>query len=148
MELTHDERALINGFQKNLPLTARPYAQMAEVLGLSEDDVLSLLQGLKEKEVLSRIGAVITPNRAGASTLAAMSVPTDRLDEVADQVSAYSEVNHNYEREHVFNLWFVVAAPDLERLNTVLEEIAQATGLKVIELPLVEAYHIDLGFPI
>ena len=57
-------------------------------------------------------------------------------------------VNHNYEREHAFNLWFVLTASDEARGRAVLEEIAALTGLEVMELPLVEAYHLDLGFPI
>jgi hypothetical protein len=57
-------------------------------------------------------------------------------------------VNHNYEREHGFNLWFVLAAPDAERVAEVLDEIATRTGIPVMNLPLEEAFHIDLGFPL
>jgi len=61
-------------------------------------------------------------------------------------VSEYPEVNHNYEREHRFNLWFVVTAESPERLREVLGEIEERTGLPVLDLPLVQEYHIDLGF--
>ena len=61
---------------------------------------------------VSRVGAVVTPHRAGWSTLAAMPVPEEMLEAVAEFVSAFPEVNHNYEREHRLNLWFVVAAAD------------------------------------
>jgi hypothetical protein len=60
-------------------------------------------------------------------------------------VSGYPEVNHNYEREHAFNLWFVLTAPDADRLRAVLEEIASRTGIPVMDLPMLEEYHIDLG---
>ena len=96
--------------------------------------------------MISRLGAVVTPNTAGASTLAAMAVPADRLDEVADIVSAEPGVNHNYEREHAFNLWFVVT----QRRDAVREHArphSKRHGLPVIDLPLEKAYHIDLGFP-
>ena len=62
------------------------------------------------------------------------------------EVSAYDEVNHNYAREHAYNLWLVVVAPDAARLRVVLDDIAARTGLPVLELPLERAYHIDLGF--
>ena len=62
--------------------------------------------------------------------------------------SACPTVNHNYEREHAFNLWFVVAARDVEELRATLERISRKAGLPVLDLPLEEAYHIDLGFPI
>jgi hypothetical protein len=75
-----------------------------------------------------------------------MAVPPERLESVAALVGAYPEVNHNYEREHRFNLWFVVAAPSRERLDAVLTEIKERTGLDVLDLPLRDAFHIDLGF--
>jgi DNA-binding Lrp family transcriptional regulator len=108
--------------------------------------VLELLGQMNNAGLISRVGPVFAPHRAGASTLAAMAVPADRLDEVATLVSEYDEVNHNYEREHGFNLWFVLAAPDVERIAVVLDDIAMRTGIAVMDLPLEEAFHIDLGF--
>ena len=70
------------------------------------------------------------------------------MEEVAALISAYDEVNHNYEREHELNLWFVVTAADVGRLRSVLAEIATRTGLEVLDLPLEESFHIDLGFPL
>jgi DNA-binding Lrp family transcriptional regulator len=61
-------------------------------------------------------------------------------------VNAYAEVNHNYEREHHFNLWFVATATNAAHLERVLQSIEQATGLAVMRLPMVQDYHIDLGF--
>lgn len=97
---------------------------------------------------MSRVGPVFKPNRLGASTLAAMAVPRERLQDVADLVSSYAEVNHNYEREHAFNLWFVVTAEDEPAVNRVLDKIRRRTGIAVMDLPLVDAFHIDLGFPL
>ncbi|HSD96173.1 MAG TPA: hypothetical protein VLB06_03420, partial [Sulfuricaulis sp.] len=95
---------------------------------------------------VSRVGAVVRPNTVGVSTLAAMAVPPERLESVAALVNGYTEVNHNYEREHRLNLWFVATAPDTERLQSTLDEIAARTGYEVLSFPLVEDYHIDLGF--
>jgi hypothetical protein len=95
---------------------------------------------------VSRVGAVLRPNTVGVSTLAAMAVAPERLDAVAQLVNGYAEVNHNYEREHRLNLWFVATAPDSARLQAVLNEIADRCGLEVLVFPLIEDYHIDLGF--
>lgn len=142
------EKELLDGFQKELPLEPRPFRAIAERLGCDEDAVLDLLSRMKNAGIITRVGPVFAPHRAGASTLAAMAVPIKRLDEVAALVSEYEEVNHNYEREHSFNLWFVLAAPDAARVTEVLEEIAARTGIPVMDLPLEEAFHIDLGFPL
>ncbi len=141
-------RRLLDEFQRGFPLTARPFAAIADELGLDEHEVITMLNDLRTSGTVTRVGAVVSPARIGASTLAAMAVPPERLDDVAQIVSARAEVNHNYEREHTFNLWFVAVAPDAGQLQRVLDEIAAETGLEVLDLPLVEPYHIDLGFPL
>lgn len=146
VELTELERRLLNDFQRDFPLSPTPYANMAEQLGVSEQEVIDSLQKLKDQGAISRVGAVFRPNRVGVSTLAAMAVPLDRLEEVAQLVNGYDEVNHNYEREHNFNLWFVATAKNETHLQEVLNEIETRSGLKVLYLPLLEDYHIDLGF--
>ncbi len=151
MNMSHDslselERRLLNDFQHDFPLSPTPYADMARALGTSEADVLAALQRLRSAGAVSRVGAVVRPNTVGASTLAAISVPATELERVATIVSGFPEVNHNYEREHRLNLWFVVAAPDRARLQQVLDEIAARAGYAVLAFPLLEDYHIDLGF--
>jgi DNA-binding Lrp family transcriptional regulator len=145
-KLTATERHLLDGFQRDLPLVPRPFTVMAERLGIDEETVLDLLRHLLAEGVVSRVGAVIEPHTAGASTLAAMAVPAWALPQIADFVSAYPEVNHNYEREHALNLWFVVTASTPERVRQVLAEIEYRTGVAVLDLPLVEAFRLDLGF--
>jgi siroheme decarboxylase len=142
------DRRLLDEFQRDFPLEPRPFAALAERLGIEEAEVLRRLHRLQEQGAISRIGAVVTPHRAGWSTLAAMAVPEDEVEGIGEFVSAYAEVNHNYEREHEFNLWFVVTAPSRERVDTVLCEIETRTRLPVLDLPLVEAYRLDLGFPL
>lgn len=145
-DLTGIERRLLNDFQHGFPLSPTPYADIAQSLGVSEAEVLATLVRLKQQGAVSRVGAVVRPNTVGVSTLAAMAVPPGELERVAARVSGFAEVNHNYEREHRLNLWFVVTAPDRTRLQQVLDEIAARAGYELLSFPLVEDYHIDLGF--
>lgn len=145
-EYTPLQRALLNNFQQGFPMSARPYAELAEQLGVSEQDVIETLRSLQDSKTISRVGPVFRVGSIGVSTLAAMAVPADRLEEVAAIVSEYEAVNHNYEREHDFNLWFVATATDEVGLQTTLQDIEQHTGLRVMRLPMLEDYHIDLGF--
>lgn len=142
------DRAILDRFQRGLPLVPRPYAAMAAALGCGEAELLDRLVRLRAAGKVARVGATFRPNRVGASTLAAMAVPPDRLDAVAGIVSGFDEVNHNYQRDHRLNLWFVVTAGDQERLQAVLDTIADACGLAVLDFPLVDGFHIDLGFPL
>ena len=140
------EKHLLNDFQYDFPLVSRPYQQIAEKLGTSEQVIIDTLKQLQEQGFVSRVGAVFRANSIGASTLAAMSVPESQLESVAAMISDYSEVNHNYQREHHFNLWFVVTASDEQVLNAILDDIEHRSGLPVMYLPMLEDYHIDLGF--
>jgi DNA-binding Lrp family transcriptional regulator len=140
------EQRLLNEFQQGVPLTSTPYADIARQLGVYETTVLETLQRLQTEGVISRVGAVFRPNRIGASTLAAIAVPVDELEDVAAMVNEFAEVNHNYEREHRLNLWFVIVAEDEDRLETVLAEIEARCGYPVLDLPLLNEYFIDLGF--
>lgn len=144
--LSELDRQLLDGFQRGFPLEPRPFEAIAYQLGVDESRVLERLAYLERFGALSRVGAVLRPNRIGASTLAAFAVPPERLEAVAAQVSARPEVNHNYEREHEYNLWFVVTAADRAGVDRVLAELAAQTGLEPLDLPMLEDYFIDLGF--
>ena len=137
---------LLNDFQRNFPLNPMPFEQIAKALNTSTEVVIEKLKELQAKGAVSRVGPVFSPNTVGVSTLAAMSVPADQLEQVAEQVNAYQQVNHNYEREHAFNLWFVVTAENQDTLQDTLGSIEKQTGYKVLSLPLLKEYHIDLGF--
>ncbi len=140
------EQQLLDDYQHSFPLTPEPYSDIAHELKTDTKTVLGLLSELNASGKVSRVGPVFKPNTLGVSTLAAMRVPAHQLTEVASWVSDFHEVNHNYEREHQLNLWFVVVAADQPALNQVLDAIEQRCGYAVMNLPLLKEYHIDLGF--
>ena len=140
------EFRLLNEFQRDFPLCPAPFAELASRLEASEGRVLRTLEKLRHEGKISRVGAVFAPKRLGASTLAAMAVPPAQLAAVATAVNRFPEVNHNYEREHRYNLWFVVTAASEGRLQATLGAIEQAAGYPLLALPLLEEFHIDLGF--
>lgn len=137
---------LLDEFQRDMPLVARPFAALGAHLGQSERQVIDRLTRLMAEGKVARVGATVRPNTAGASTLAALAVPEDRLEEVAALVSAEPGVNHSYLREDDWNLWFVATASGPAALATCLARIEAATGLAVLDLRLKRAFNIDLGF--
>lgn len=139
-------RQLIDQYQKGFPLGPRPFLALARELGAKEQEVIDCLRSLQQQKIITRVGPVFDHHKAGASTLAALAVPTERLLEIAEFVNQFDGVNHNYEREHDFNLWFVVTACDQPALQAALNEIEQATGMPMLVLPMEQAYHIDLSF--
>ena len=147
VELDDRDRLLLNNVQGDFPLTSRPFRQIGEQLGMSEDEVIARIQRLLDEGALSRFGPVLNaPAMGGARTLAAMSVPPERLEEIAELVNRFDAVSHNYEREHRFNLWFVVSSDDPSEVERVLSTIRQRTGLPLMELPALEEYFVEVKF--
>ncbi len=139
---------LLNDYQHRFPLLSAPFARIACDTDASENEVFATLVMLEAGGYLSRIGPVFRPNTIGASTLAAFQVPPADLDRVAGIVTACEGVDHNYEREHAVNLWFVVTAPNALDLDISLRELEERAGYPLLRLRLVEPYYIDLGFDI
>lgn len=144
-ELDAVDRQIIAKMQGDFPLCERPYAAVAEALGILEEDLLGRLQRLLDSRVLTRFGPMMQVERmGGAFVLAALAVPEARYDEVAAQVNALPQVAHNYRREHAFNMWFVLATETPEGIAEAIVRIEGDTGLKVRAFPKEREYFVEM----
>ncbi|WP_068116814.1 Lrp/AsnC family transcriptional regulator [Tropicimonas marinistellae] len=142
-QLDDTDRALINRLQDDLPLTDRPFAAIGEALDLPESEVLSRLTRLREDGFITRFGPFFDAAAlGGAFCLCAMSVPEADFETVVTKVNAHPEVAHNYEREHAFNMWFVLATENAEEIETVAREIEAETGIAVRRFPKEREFYI------
>ncbi len=140
------DRALLNDWQRDFPVTSRPFAVLAGALGTTEADVIARLRRKAEAGQITRVGATCSPNTISASTLAAIAAPDHRIEEVAAIIGAEPGVNHSYLRENEWNLWFVATGPDRAHIDAALARIARKARLRVLDLPLVRPFNLDLGF--
>lgn len=130
------DRRLINRLQDDLPLTSRPFAEIAEEFGLEEQEVVDLARRLRDDGYLTRFGPFFDAEAlGGAFCLCAMAVPEDRFEEVLTKVNAHAEVAHNYERDHRLNMWFVLATESQKDIADTAAVIEQETGLQVLLFP-------------
>jgi DNA-binding Lrp family transcriptional regulator len=138
-------RRIVNSLQGGFPLCERPFAAAAAALGTDEDELISRIGALLAEGTLTRFGPLYDAERlGGAFTLCALEVPRERFEEVAALVNAHPEVAHNYEREHALNMWFVLATAKREEIAAVIRKIEAETSLRVLELPRLEEYFVDL----
>nr|WP_246534577.1 Lrp/AsnC family transcriptional regulator [Aliiroseovarius lamellibrachiae] len=137
---------MLDGWQRDFPITSHPFHPIAHALGIPEDEVLARLTRLKDDGQISRLGATCAPNTVSASTLAAVAAPKGRIEEVAAIIGAEPGVNHSYLREDHWNLWFVMTGPDRAYVDAALARISENTGLRVLDLRLMRPFNIDLGF--
>ncbi|MBV0900558.1 siroheme decarboxylase subunit beta [Haloarcula salina] len=142
------DAALIDEFQSGFPIEERPFEAVGDALGVSGDEALDRVERLRDDGVFRRFGPVLNPPVIGSSTLAAVSAPEDRFDEIAEVINGYRQVNHNYARDHEWNMWFVVTAGSRQRRDEILADIEARTGCSVLVLPMLTDYYIDLEFPV
>jgi len=139
------DRHIVTHLQGGFPVSTRPFADAAGKLGLDEADLIDRVTAMVDDGILSRFGPLYNAEALGGGvTLAAMAVPSERFDAVAAIVNGFDEVAHNYERDHDLNMWFVVAAEAPARIGAVLDEIAAATGLEVLDMPKEEEFFLEL----
>jgi siroheme decarboxylase len=146
--LTATDRELLNIIQTGFPVTSRPYAAVGELLGISENEVIDRIAALKASGVIRRIGGIFDSARLGfSSTLVAVKVAEDALEEVADRISAHPGVTHNYQREHEFNLWFTLVTASQAQMDEFLSETALLPGVhKLRNLPALRLFKIGVNF--
>jgi len=139
------DRAIVNRLQGGFPLSERPFAEAAKEFEVDERVLISRIEKLLANGTLSRFGPLFDAERlGGAFTLCAMRVPADDFERVAAQVNAHPEVAHNYEREHRFNMWFVLATSTPEDIDRTIRKLEVETGYPILNLPRLDEYYIGL----
>jgi len=148
MKLDSIDRRLLNLIQTNFPLVAEPYRKTGEMLGLSENEVLSRLKRLKDAGVIRRLGGIFDSRKLGYSgTLCAIRVEPENVDEVAAFINSFPGVTHNYLREHHYNMWFTILAESGEKLEELLRLIRERPGIKeMMNLPAEKVFKIKVNF--
>jgi DNA-binding Lrp family transcriptional regulator len=139
---------LVDDYQSGFPVEERPFRTVGAELGIDEDEALARVRELYERGVFRRFGAVLNPPVIGSSTLAAVQAPEERFEAIAEVVNGYRQVNHNYRREHDWNMWFVVTAGSRATRDAILDDIEERTGCPVLHLPMLTDFYIDLEFPV
>lgn len=143
------DRALINQYQGGFPLTSQPFLQLAEQFGCTEDKVITRIESLLADGTLTRFGPLYDVEVfGGLFVLAAIEVPENRFEEVTGIVNGFSEVAHNYARNHRLNMWFVIACEVAEQAARTITDLEDATGLKVYAFPKEEEFYINLRFEV
>jgi len=143
--------AILDALQDDLPLVPRPWQAIADRLGITESTILSRTKRLEDAGIIRGISPVLESRSLGlhAATLVALHAPEERMDEIADLISRYTEVSHNFQRDHYYSLWFTLAAQNGEDIHRILDEILQRTGIPAsdaLNLPTVQKIKIDVRF--
>ncbi len=146
--LTKLDKKILNIIQKDFPLAAYPFREIASAVGSTEEEVLFRVKEMRKKGVIRRLGGVFDSRKLGfISTLVVLQVAPHKLEEVGNKISSFEEVTHNYQRNNSFNLWFTLTAETEEKLRERLEAIQRLPGVeKLRNLPAERLFKIEVHF--
>ncbi len=143
------DRRILSAVQSDLPVAARPFEALADELGADAEEVLTRVRRMVDDGPIRRLGPIFDSKRLGyTSTLVAAAVPPERIEEVAERVSALPGVTHNYERRHRLNLWFTLTARSAEEIERTLADLETDTGCAFHALPARAVYKIRATFAV
>ena len=131
--LTDLEKKIVSAIQGDMPITERPYLQIAESLSISEKDLLETLSSLCNKGMVRRFGATLRHQLSGfeANAMAAWQVDEDRIAEVGKKMASFSQVSHCYRRNPStawpYNLYTMIHAKDEASCREIVRKMAEAT---------------------
>ncbi|MBN1534962.1 MAG: hypothetical protein JXA20_20000 [Spirochaetes bacterium] len=126
---TGTETKVLNRIQKDIPLVERPFSEIGTEIGLPEETVIETIGALKRRRSVRNIAGIFEPSGLGySSTLVALQVPGERIEEAAEVINSHPGVSHNYLRDHRYNLWFTLAEEREELLAETVRSIAERAG--------------------
>ena len=142
------DKRLLNLMQGRFPLAPRPYAEVARLAEVPEEEVLSRVQHLLDERIIRQVTPIFDTRVLGyKSMLVAASVDPENPHRAARIVNSHPGVSHNYLRNHDFNMWFTIAVePDSKLgLDGTLDVIQRETGADSIrQLPTLRLFKIRM----
>ena len=142
------KQEILSRIQKKFPLSAKPFEVIAQELGISEREVLEILQNEKSENIIRQTSAIFDTKRLGyKSSLVAFKINEDKIDDAVAIINSHPGISHNYERNHEFNIWFTMAvAPDSKLgLDKTIKTLARLTEAEdYIILPTLKLFKINV----
>ena len=146
--LDEADKKLLNLMQGSFALCKRPFAHVAGLAGLTEDEVMTRVQRLLDKRIIREITPIFDTRALGyQSMLVAAKVDAEHPHRAAKIINSHPGVTHNYLRNHDFNLWFTIAVEPGTRLGLqgTLDVLAAETGAQSIrQLPTLRLFKIRM----
>lgn len=132
--LTAIEKRVIAALQGDIPVTERPFLDLAEKAGIGEDQFISVVKSLNERGIIRRFGATIKHQKSGfkANAMVAWKVDEDQVEQTGEIMASFQEITHCYRRDPApgwdYNMYTMVHASDETSCYQAVEKISRAVG--------------------
>jgi len=134
--LTQIEKKIIHYIQDDIPLTEAPFAHIAEQVGISEEECISIIDNMKKQGIIRRFGATLRHQQAGydSNVMVAWNIPEDKIDEAGAVFSSFRNVSHCYYRpskgDWPYNIYTMIHGKKLEENEQLAEKMSEISGMK------------------
>ena len=134
------DKKVIRLIQGDLPLAPRPFAVLAEAVGISEETCIETVRDLKKRGILRRFGATLRHQEAGFSSnaMVAWHVPEQRVREVGETLAGFREVTHCYQRKSrenwPYNLYTMIHGSSREACLEIAARMSETAGVEDYDL--------------
>ena len=142
------DKRLLNLLQGSFPIAPRPYAAVADLAGVPEEEVLTRTKRLLDERIIREVTPIFDTRVLGySSMLVAARVDPENPWRAAKVINEHPGVSHNYLRDHDFNIWFTIATEPGSRLGLdgTLEVLQRLTGAESVrQLPTLRLFKIRM----
>ncbi len=143
------DKKILNLMQEKFPLVAHPYAEIGGDVGISEEEAMDRVQGLKDAGIIRRIGIVYDPKKLNlTSILCGAHVDDGKLMDVVEAINRHTGVTHNYEREGDLNLWFTMITAEGDEVERFIADLEGRFSIKIYRFPTKRVFKIKTYFPV
>ncbi len=134
-DLTDLEKNVMAFIERGIPLKKRPFLDMANSLGISEDEFVFILKKLKERGIIRRIGAKIRHTKVGyiSNVMVVWRVDDKDVEDIGEKMASFDFVSHCYERDtnphFPYNLYTMIHGTSRKDCERKIEKISKQLGI-------------------
>ncbi len=132
--LTDEDIVLIRELQKDLPIVASPFEDIASHSRMTTEQLLARTKTFQEQGKMRRFAAVLNHRNAGfiSNAMGVWDVPPEKIDETGPVMAAFPEVSHCYQRpvysDWPYSIFTMVHAKSDDECKNILTRISEKTG--------------------
>jgi len=129
------EERILAALQAGLPRSRTPYRDLADKIGISTDELLTVLDRWKQDGTIRRIGAVVNHFQVGLGegAMVVWRIEPDRVEQAGATFAGFEEVSHAYERQTTtgwpYNVYTMVHGATPEQVRRTVERMSEAAGV-------------------
>ena len=135
MILSDLEKKVLSAIQHGMPMSPRPYQDLADMIEIAPEQLLQVLRQWKADKRIRRLGAIVNHFQMGhgVGAMVVWDVPSDRVEQVGQQFASFAKVSHAYQRavkqQWSYNLYTMVHASDTDELDRTIRQMSRRSGI-------------------